>query len=82
MSRGVSLILLLALAFVVSASSRTLTAETDLTSQTREGRELSDDAAEHQRVLAELEQVHQLRERMLQEGRTLPKINRLCLLQS
>ena len=26
------------------------------------------DAAEHQRILAELEEVHQLRERMLQEG--------------
>lgn len=27
------------------------------------------DAAEHQRILAELEEVHQLRERMLQEGK-------------
>ena len=26
-------------------------------------------AAEHQRILAELEEVHQLRERMLQEGK-------------
>ena len=30
--------------------------------------ETLDDAAEHQRILQELEEVHQLRERMLQEG--------------
>lgn len=30
--------------------------------------ETSGDAAEHQRILEELEEVHQLRERMLQEG--------------
>lgn len=35
---------------------------------TTEGRELVE-AEEHQRILAELEEVHQLRERMLQEGR-------------
>lgn len=34
-----------------------------------EGAELVE-AAEHQRILAELEEVHQLRERMLQEGKT------------
>ena len=28
----------------------------------------SNDALDHQRILAELEEVHQLRERMLQEG--------------
>ena len=28
----------------------------------------SHDAVDHQRILAELEEVHQLRERMLQEG--------------
>ncbi|KAL3151046.1 hypothetical protein ABBQ38_012915 [Trebouxia sp. C0009 RCD-2024] len=32
-----------------------------------EGAHLAD-ASEHQRILAELEEVHQLRERMLQEG--------------
>lgn len=36
---------------------------------TTEGRELVE-AEEHQRILAELEEVHQLRERMLQEGKT------------
>ena len=36
---------------------------------TSEGAELVE-AAEHQRILAELEEVHQLRERMLQEGET------------
>ena len=29
------------------------------------------EASEHQRILAELEEVHQLRERMLQEGKIL-----------
>ena len=32
------------------------------------------DAAEHQRILSELEEVHQLRERMLQEGEP-PRMN-------
>lgn len=35
-----------------------------------EGAHLAD-ASEHQRILAELEEVHQLRERMLQEGKIL-----------
>ena len=35
---------------------------------TDEGRELVE-AEEHQRILAELEEVHQLRERMLQQGK-------------
>ena len=35
-----------------------------------EGAQLTD-ASEHQRILAELEEVHQLRERMLQEGEIL-----------
>lgn len=35
-----------------------------------EGAQLTD-ASEHQRILAELEEVHQLRERMLQEGKML-----------
>ena len=34
------------------------------------------ETGEHQRILAELEEVHQLRERMLQEG----KLSRLSLL--
>lgn len=37
---------------------------------TSEGAKLAE-AEEHQRILAELEEVHQLRERMLQEGKTL-----------
>ena len=38
------------------------------------------DASEHQRILAELEEVHQLRERMLQEGKILhaPSSNNIC----
>ena len=40
-----------------------------------EGRQLSEasqeTAVEHQRILAELEEVHQLRERMLQEGEVM-----------
>lgn len=44
----------------------------------RGGRELHNsdatngDAMEHQRILEELEEVHQLRERMLQEGESIP----------
>ncbi len=35
----------------------------------------ADGALEHQRILAELEEVHQLRERMLQQGMTLPEMD-------
>jgi hypothetical protein len=35
----------------------------------------ADSALEHQRILAELEEVHQLRERMLQQGITLSDID-------
>lgn len=62
MARSMNIMMLLAMALIVSASARMLTAE--------QGRELAADAEEHQRILAELEQVHQLRERMLQEGTT------------
>lgn len=37
-------------------------------SRTVLGSDLTGDTVEHQRILEELEQVHQLRERMLQEG--------------
>ena len=54
----------LVMALIAGATShRLLSAETGLA-----GRELSEDAVERQRILAELEEVHQLRERMLQEG--------------
>ena len=69
MARKTGLIVLLAMAFIVGASSRVLTADADLTSQQTAGRQLSDETKEHQRILAELETVHQLRERMLQEGK-------------
>ena len=61
-------ILLLATLFIAGVASRGLSAETGLTLQRTAGRELSEDAVERQRILAELEEVHQLRERMLQEG--------------
>lgn len=53
---------LLLLSVVVSAAPgrKTLTADS-----------ATADDLEHQRVLAELEEVHQLRERMLQEGENL-----------
>ena len=35
----------------------------------------ADSASEHQRILAELEEVHQLRERMLQQGITLSEMD-------
>ena len=61
------LVLLLIAALIGSVTShRHLRTETG--SQRLAGRELSEDAIERQRILAELEEVHQLRERMLQEG--------------
>ena len=46
-----------------------------LSERSAEDRQLSEvsqgTAAEHQRILAELEEVHQLRERMLQEGKVI-----------
>ncbi len=56
-----SLLILLLSALVVSAASRTLL---NGISQASEG----DQDEQHQRILAELEEVHQLRERMLQQG--------------
>ncbi len=55
---------------VGAASHRLLRSETGPAAQQLEGRELSEEAAARQRILAELEQVHQLRERMLQAGKT------------
>ena len=61
------LVFLLVAALIGSVTShRSLRADTG--SQRLAGRELSEDAIERQRILAELEEVHQLRERMLQEG--------------
>lgn len=62
------LVLTLAVALLAGATSH-LSADTALASQRMDGRELSEDAVERQRLLAELEEVHQLRERMLQEGK-------------
>jgi hypothetical protein len=59
--RASSLLMLLLSALVVSAASRTLL---NGISQASEG----DQNEQHQRILAELEEVHQLRERMLQQG--------------
>ena len=53
---GICLVSLL----VVSAAPRKLLVD-----------DTADAAEEHQRILAELEQVHELRERMLQAGETL-----------
>lgn len=55
-------LLLLLSVLVVSATSRTLLSGS--------GQDLSGaQEEEHQRILAELEEVHQLRERMLQQGK-------------
>ena len=63
------LVVLLATALIVGGSARVLTAETTSVSQRAEGRALSEETVERQRILAELEELHQLRERMLQEGK-------------
>ena len=57
--------LFLSMIFVGAAAHRLLEATSHKT-------EVVDQAAEHQRILAELEEVHQLRERMLQEGKSWP----------
>lgn len=60
-------LLLLATALVCAESNREFSAEGQAGG--RKLAETSDETAvEHQRILAELEEVHQLRERMLQEG--------------
>ena len=60
-------LLVLATAIVCTESHRLLSSE-----KQAEGRNLAElteaSALEHQRILAELEEVHQLRERMLQQG--------------
>ncbi len=59
-------VLLLATAIVCTESHRLLSAESQPTG--RKLAETDEIALEHQRILAELEEVHQLRERMLQQG--------------
>ena len=46
--------------------------------ETTEANDAATGAEEHQRILAELEEVSQLRERMLQEGKTVSKYSLLC----
>lgn len=60
--------LFLSMIFVGAAAHRLLEATSHKT-------EVVDQAAEHQRILAELEEVHQLRERMLQEAGTYVSTN-------
>ena len=59
-------VLLLATAIVCTESHRLLSAESQPAG--RSLAEVDENAFEHQRILAELEEVHQLRERMLQQG--------------
>jgi hypothetical protein len=59
-------VLLLATAIVCTESHRLLSAENQPAG--RSLAESDENALEHQRILAELEEVHQLRERMLQQG--------------
>ena len=59
-------VLLLATAIVCTESHRLLSVESQPAG--RSLAEVDENAFEHQRILAELEEVHQLRERMLQQG--------------
>ena len=62
-------VLCLAVMIIGAASHRSLDTGVAGTQQrSLLGQELSEEAIERQRILAELEEVHQLRERMLQEG--------------
>lgn len=65
------LLLFLSMIVIGSASHRLLEAQTKFQAAELEGRQLTE-AEEHQRILSELEEVHQLRERMLQEGKQKP----------
>lgn len=64
------MLLLVAVMIVGAASHRPLVEEADFRPQRSllDVRDVSAETTEHQRILAELEEVHQLRERMLQEG--------------
>ena len=68
------LVLMLALLFVAGAAAHRLGLDAQLDADRSphrsllDKREVSVEAVERQRILAELEEVHQLRERMLQEG--------------
>ena len=68
--RNSLLLLLLTYCLAGAACRRQLRGDNELAAQHVEGRQLSEEAHEHQQILAELEHVHQLRERMLQAGRT------------
>jgi hypothetical protein len=68
--RNSLLLLLLTCCLAGAAYSRQLRGDNELVAQYVEGRQLSEEAHEHQQILAELEHVHQLRERMLQAGET------------
>ncbi len=69
--RNSLLLLLLTCCLAVAACSRQLRGNNELAAQHVEGQQLSEEAHEHQQILAELEHVHQLRERMLQAGETV-----------
>ncbi len=60
--------LFLSMIILSAASHRFLTTHASSQHLAFEGRELTE-AEEHQRILSELEEVHQLRERMLQQGK-------------
>ena len=62
--KGATLVLLVLMSIITTVAPRKL-----LTNNTALSITL-DFATEHQRILAELEEVHQLRERMLQQGET------------
>ena len=76
MTSSKQLVLLLAIALVAGAAAHrlglgaVLDADRSPHRSLLDKREVSAEAVERQRILAELEEVHQLRERMLQEGTT------------
>ncbi|DBB06777.1 TPA: hypothetical protein ACH3X3_009443 [Trebouxia sp. C0006] len=68
--RNSLLLLLLTCCLAGAACSRQLWGDNELAAQHVEVRQLSEEAQEQQRILAELEHVHQLRARMLQAAST------------
>jgi len=81
MTSSKQLVLLLAIALVAGAAAHRLglgaVLDGDLSPHRSllDKREVSAEAVERQRILAELEEVHQLRERMLQEAGTYVSSN-------
>ena len=74
--KGATLVFLVLVSIITTVAPRKLLTNEFALSNTL------DFATEHQRILAELEEVHQLRERMLQQGETQSGLTWCIFVQS